>query len=870
MQAMPFMIKNTIINRLFGTKNDRTLRRIGSDLLKINALESVYSDLSQDELSLASSELRAKAIALGDTESLLCEAYALCREMSSRILGMRHYDVQIIGGLVLNEGNIAEMRTGEGKTLVATLPAYLNSLDGRQVHIVTVNDYLAKRDALLMKPLYEALGLKVGFLQSGMKGDERKKIYGDCHLVYGTNSEFAFDFLRDNIATSSDNLLQRKLAYVLIDEVDSILIDEARTPLIISGEGDINLSELDLLQDIVSTTKCKKVVEYDKDSSSEYLGYDAVLSIKNKGVHLTEQGFKQLEDGLISKGTIKEKEELYTQALLPLVDLYATMLRANNLFEKNKDYVVIDGKVQIVNQNTGRIELGRRWSDGLHQAMEAKEGVQVLADNKSLASISLQNFFRLYEKISGMTGTADTDAYELMEVYGLDVVVIPTHRPLIRDDQADRIFAKQGDKLQAVIDEIAKMHKRGRPVLVGTTSIEESENISERLKQIGDDQGYTSGLPHSVLNAKNHEHEASIVAMAGRPGAITIATNMAGRGTDIILGGNPKEIVKSLVLEDELSAQAIKRSCEVAAKEVAESGGLHVIGTSRNYSRRIDNQLIGRAGRQGDPGSSVFFVSLEDDFMKIFGGQRFTGLFNTLGLGNGESITHPFVNKAIRDAQGKIEKHHYAVRKDLLKYDDINNMQRKEVYTMRKDWLLSDDIADKSASFVAGSVEAMVDAFAPDGASFEDIDYKHIELSIEHHWGIKNNFSSFANKNTFNKEELQKYILELAMNEISRIISEVGLETYCSITRQVMIDIIDRHWIEQISMLDNLRAGIHLRGYAQKNPIQEYSLESLAMFKNMIELMKPEYLTNLFVFSNQSIEFIASMNRDVSPALESV
>ncbi len=850
------MKKNKLISRLFGTKNSRTLQKVRAVLSSVNALEPRLSVMSNEELFSLSASLKERAVAQSSVEGLLPEAYALCREMSSRVMGMRHYDVQVMGGIILNDGNIAEMRTGEGKTLVASLPAYLNSLAGKQVHVVTVNDYLAKRDALLMMPLYEALGLRVGYLQSKTKGDERREIYNNCDIIYGTNSEFAFDFLRDNIAPSKESLLQKGLYYVIIDEVDSILIDEARTPLIISGEGDINQDGIDMLKNLVERTKYITVVDFEKDDAQKYSQYDVILSLKNKSVHITEKGFKEIEDELTSLGVIASSSSLYSNQNLPVVDLFTTMIRANYLFEKNKDYVVVDGKIQIINQNTGRIENGRRWSDGLHQAVEAKEGVEILPDNRSLASISLQNFFRLYEKISGMTGTADTDAFELMEVYGLDVVVVPTHKPSLRKDMPDRIYAKKSSKIKGVIDEIIKQHKNGRPVLVGTTSVEESEMISSLLKEAGESSGISGGIPHNVLNAKNHEYEASIVAMAGRPGAITIATNMAGRGTDIILGGNHKELAKSLVTEDEAASAAIKESCLAAAKEVVELGGLCVIGTSRNNSRRIDNQLIGRAGRQGDPGSSVFFVSLEDDLMKIFGGERYISVFKTLGVGEDECITHPFVDKAIRDSQGRIEKHHYSTRKELLKYDDINNMQRKEIYSVRKEWLLCEDVKSKTEDFIVGAVNSMVDSFVPAGASYEDVDFKHIENCIASHWGIENDFSSLENMAVFSAEEIRKYILDKVHAETNRIIEQVGIDNFNSLSRQVMIEIIDRFWIEQISMLDNLRAGIHLRGYAQKNPIQEYSLDSLNMFKDMIGKMKSEFLSEIFVYSNQMIRYL--------------
>ncbi|MND12158.1 preprotein translocase subunit SecA [compost metagenome] len=850
------MQKNNLINRFFGTKNGRTLNKTRKVLDRVNSFSQQMMDLSDAELFERSVSLREKACTEPSLDDVLPEAFALCREVSGRVLGMRHYDVQVMGGIILNSGCIAEMRTGEGKTLVSSLPAYLNGLAGKQVHIVTVNDYLAKRDALLMMPLYEALGMSVGYLQSDMKSDERRAVYSGCNVIYGTSSEFAFDYLRDNIATSADSLLQKDLFYVIIDEVDSVLIDEARIPLVISREDEVRSSNIEILSPLVKSVSCMTVVDFDKNDPNQHSEQDVILSLKSKSAHITEKGFRALEQGLISANVIADAGELYTQTHLGLIELFSTMLRAIYLFEKDKDYVVVDGKVKIINQNTGRIEHGKRWNDGLHQAVEHKENLEILPDNKAMAAISLQNFFRLYEKISGMTGTADTDAYELMEVYGLDVVVIPTHRPLIRTDMPDQFYIKNDDKIQVIISEIISMHKSGRPVLVGTTSVEESEKISSRLRAIKDDSGYPDGLPHNVLNAKNHEQEASIVAMAGRPGAITIATNMAGRGTDIILGGNAKEIAKMLVLDDESSVSAIKESCHKAAKTVADNGGLHVIGTSRNYSRRIDNQLIGRAGRQGDPGSSVFFVSLEDELMKIFGGERFGALFKSIGMDEDQSISHPFIDKAIRDAQKKIEGQHYNIRKELLKYDDINNMQRHEIYAIRREWLQGNDIGTKAAEFMSGSLESAMNTFIPINACYEEVDFSHMELSIRSHWGIHNNLSAMANMDVFNPHEIRKLISEQVISATKEIEERIGTAHYQSLAQQVMIDIIDRYWIEQIGALNNLRDGIHLRGYAQKNPVHEYSLESLKMFTDMIEKMKAEYISNFFMYARQTIAYL--------------
>jgi preprotein translocase, SecA subunit len=846
------MIKK-VLRKVLGSKNQRTLKGFGDVIDKINSFEQEYSAFDDGLLKEKTDEFK-KRLSNGESiDKILPEAFAVCREMSKRVLGMRHYDVQMIGGIVLNGHNIAEMRTGEGKTLVATLPVYLNALTGEQVHVVTVNDYLARRDAELMRPLYEALGLRVGFLQSSMNNEERRFVYHLNDIVYGTNSEFAFDFLRDNMATSPDELLQRGLHFALIDEVDSILIDEARTPLIISGQGERDVKTIETSLLIAREFNVFILPESQKGQEDEYQHYDAIISEKGKQVKITENGYAKVESYLVKKDVIEHAGELYSQKFLHVLGLVSTTLKALHLYHNHVDYLVSDNKIKIINAHTGRLEEGRRWSDGLHQAIEAKEGVEILSDNQSLASISLQNFYRLYSKLAGMTGTADTEAFEFNEVYGMDVIVIPTHKPLLRFDARDHVFLSEQAKFNAVIADIEEKHLINRPVLVGTASVRESEILSQLLTE--------KGLIHNVLNAKNHEQEAGIIAQAGRPGAITIATNMAGRGTDIILGGNAKELISSIVEPEPDIIAAIKNNCLEANKIVLTAGGLHVIGTTRHDSRRVDNQLMGRSGRQGDPGSSIFYVSLEDELMRLFGGNKYMNMFRTLGIEDDDCITHRFIDKAIADAQHKVEQQHYNMRKELLKYDDINNMQRKEIYEMRKEWLMSTDVSKQAIEIIKMATTKVIDKYIPAGHFMETWDVQGIDDYLRFNWGVECNVVENSSHDSLSDDVIHQDIKDSVHNTIELISKELPKEAFEVLSKTLMLHVIDQHWREQIESLDQLREGIHLRGYAQKNPIQEYGLDSMEFFKSMIESIQERYATAFFRSMYETIHHYRLQNQ---------
>ncbi len=833
-----------VLTKIIGTKNERELKRLKPIVQRINELESQVQKLSDFELSKKTLEFKEQLEKGATLDEILPEVFAVVRETSRRVLGMRHFDVQIIGGIVLHEGKIAEMKTGEGKTLVATLPAYLNALTGKGVHIVTVNDYLAKRDAEWMGPIYKFLGITVGYLQNQMTDLERKRAYA-CDITYGTNSEFGFDYLRDNMKFSLEDMVQRGHYYAIIDEVDSILIDEARTPLIISGPSEESTDMYYFIDEIVR--KLNKDVHFSLDE-------------KNKNVILTEDGIAECEKLLGIKN-------LYNPRYVRLVHHIHQALRAHHLFKRDVDYVIKDGKVIIVDEFTGRLMPGRRWSEGLHQAIEAKERVRIEAENQTLAMITIQNYFRMYEKIAGMTGTAETEAAEFKEIYNLDVVVIPTHKPMIRVDYPDIVFRTQREKFEKVVEEIEKCYKEGRPVLVGTTSIEKSELISRMLKK--------KKIPHQVLNAKHHEKEAQIIAQAGRSYAVTIATNMAGRGVDILLGGNPEGLAKvQLIAEgydlseiderawNEVLAMARQGlnplskykdywakvlyekylECQKDAEKVKALGGLYIIGTERHESRRIDNQLRGRSGRQGDPGASRFFLSLEDDLLRLFGSEKLKGFMEKLGLPEGEPLEHPWLSKAIEQAQKRVEAYHFEIRKHLLEYDDVMNKQRETIYSQRKEILQNTSIKDWIISMIEEKCEELVEEVFLENKHLEE---QNIDILIQRFKEIFA-FAPVINRDTSRKEDLIKELKNNALQKYEEKEKNIGTETLRNLERYFLLSTIDNLWKEHLLMLDHLKESVGLRGYGQKNPLQEYKREAFYLFIDLMKKIKEITLSYLF------------------------
>ncbi|MFN4131978.1 MAG: preprotein translocase subunit SecA [Caldimicrobium sp.] len=832
-----------LITKIVGTKNERELKKLRPIVERINSLEAQIQKLSDSELSRKTFEFKERLAKGEGLDSLLPEAFAVVRETSRRVLGLRHFDVQIMGGIVLHQGKIAEMKTGEGKTLVATLPAYLNALTGRGVHIVTVNDYLAKRDAEWMGPIYRFLNLNVAYLLNGMEDHERKRAY-QADILYGTNSEFGFDYLRDNMKYSLEDMVQRDHYYAIIDEVDSILIDEARTPLIISGPSEESTDLYYYIDEIVR--KLKKDIHFTVDE-------------KSKSAHLTEEGISECE-------RLLGISNLYNPRYVRLVHHIHQSLRAHHLFKRDVDYVVKDGKVIIVDEFTGRLMPGRRWSDGLHQAIEAKERVRIEAENQTLAMITIQNYFRMYEKLAGMTGTAETEAAEFKEIYNLDVVVIPTHKPMIRIDYPDLVFRTFKEKIEKVVEEIEENYKKGRPVLVGTTSIEKSELISKLLKK--------RKIPHQVLNAKHHEREAQIIAQAGRSFAVTIATNMAGRGVDILLGGNPEGLAKAQLEAEgyELSeiperawneVLAMARQgldpttkyqdywakilylkyleCQEDAKRVKELGGLYIIGTERHESRRIDNQLRGRAGRQGDPGASRFFLSLEDDLLRLFGSEKLKSLMEKLGLPEGEPLEHPWLNKAIEQAQKKVEAYHFEIRKHLLEYDDVMNKQRETIYSQRKEILKSESIKDWILSMIEETIQELT--------NLNILEEKN--LSPE---GIENLLAQFKEIFNFkpslpeikNKSELINILLKEATKMYEQREKIIGPDLMRNLEKYFLLTTIDTQWKEHLLILDQVKEAVGLRGYGQKNPLQEYKREAFNLFLELMRKIREITLSYLF------------------------
>ena len=807
-----------ILSKIFGSSNDRTLKRARKVVGEIASFETQLKVLSSNELK-EKTEIFRERFSNGDSlDVLLPEAFAVVREVSCRVLDMRHFDEQMIGGMMLHEGKIAEMRTGEGKTLAATLPVYLNALSGKSVHVVTVNDYLAQRDSEWMGKLYNALGLSVGVIVSGMEHQNRKAAYA-CDITYGTNNEFGFDYLRDNMSFDFDQQVQRDLTFAVIDEVDSILIDEARTPLIISGPADDRSDIYTKMNDLVAVLVAQTGGDEIADASCDYS-----IDEKSRQVYLTESGHEHVERMLIDAGLLDTHDSLYSASNISLVHHVYAAIRAQSLFQRDVDYVIQNGQVVIVDEFTGRTMPGRRWSDGLHQAVEAKEGLVIQEENQTLASITYQNYFRLYDNLSGMTGTADTEAYEFQEIYNLEVVVIPTHKAMIREDYGDLVYLSQTEKFQAILEDIQNCVERGQPVLVGTTSIETSEYLSNLLKK--------NKIKHEVLNAKFHKQEASIIANAGTSGSVTVATNMAGRGTDIVLGGNPDFGSKELEETSKLS----EVNWEQSHQNVLDAGGLHIIGTERHESRRIDNQLRGRSGRQGDAGSSRFYLSLEDSLMRIFASEKVSGLMKKLGMDEGEAIEHPWVSKAIENAQRKVEGRNFDVRKQLLEFDDVANDQRTHVYAQRREIMQADSIRDMILQIRDDVVIELVDRHLFLDGDGDDWNLQALAK------GLKDEVSIYIEPDEFlnihDSSVLRDKILEGAEDVFIKKEEMVGYSAMREFEKSAMLQVLDTNWKEHLAAMDHLRQGIHLRGFAQKNPKQEYKREAFEMFSVMLDQIK--------------------------------
>ncbi|MEQ5222814.1 preprotein translocase subunit SecA [Providencia alcalifaciens] len=822
-----------LLTKVFGSRNDRTLRRLRKEVEKINQLEPEFEKLSDDELKAKTAEFRERLKQGESIENMIPEAFATVREASKRVFGMRHFDVQLIGGMVLNERCIAEMRTGEGKTLTATLPAYINALSGKGVHVVTVNDYLAKRDAENNRPLFEFLGLTVGINLPGMAPPAKRQAYAE-DITYGTNNEFGFDYLRDNMAFSPEDRVQRKLHYALVDEVDSILIDEARTPLIISGPAE-DSSDLYIKVDKL----IPKLVRQEKEDSDTFQG-EGHFSVdeKSRQVTITERGLVLVEELLAKAGLMDEGESLYSPSNIMLMHHVMAGLRAHALFTRDVDYIVKDNQVIIVDEHTGRTMEGRRWSDGLHQAVEAKEGVEIHNENQTLASITFQNYFRLYEKLAGMTGTADTEAFEFSSIYKLDTIVIPTNRPMVRKDMPDLVYMTEADKFEAIIEDIRDKTSKGQPVLVGTISIEKSELISHALTK--------AKIAHNVLNAKFHAMEADIIANAGQKSAVTIATNMAGRGTDIMLGGSWQSEVAALENPTQEQIDEIKANWKIRHDEVLAAGGLHIIGTERHESRRIDNQLRGRAGRQGDAGSSRFYLSMEDALMRIFASDRVTGMMKKLGMKPGEAIEHPWVTKAIANAQRKVESRNFDIRKQLLEYDDVASDQRRAIYAQRNELLDGGDIKETVDSIREDVFTTIIDAYIPPQSLEEMWDIDGLQKRLVNDFDLDLPIQEWLDKEPeLHEETLRERIMEKAVEIYQRKEEIVGAEAMRNFEKGVMLQTLDTLWKEHLASMDYLRQGIHLRGYAQKDPKQEYKRESFSMFANMLEALKYEVISTL-------------------------
>ncbi len=841
-------------SKIFGSRNDRLVKRMRKTADAITALEPEFEQLSDEALQAKTEEFRARLQQGTTLDDLLPEAFATVREAGKRVLDMRHYDVQMIGGMVLHSGKIAEMRTGEGKTLVATLAVYLNALAGKGVHVVTVNDYLARRDSAWMGKLYSFLGLTTGVVVPGMDYAAKREAY-NADITYGTNNEFGFDYLRDNMAFSAEDRVQRELNFAVVDEVDSILIDEARTPLIISGPAE-GSSEL--------YHRINELVPHLVRQESEEGAGDYSVDEKAKQVYLTEEGHQKVEGMLAEAGLLKEGASLYDAVNIGLMHHVNAALRAHVLFQRDVDYIVQDRQVVIVDEFTGRTMAGRRWSDGLHQAVEAKEGLPVQSENQTLASITFQNYFRLYHKLSGMTGTADTEAYEFQQIYGLEVVVIPPNKPTIRNDMGDLVYLTTEEKFDAIVEDIKDCKKRGQPVLVGTTSIEISEYLARHLKK--------EGIKHEVLNAKQHEREAEIVAQAGRPGAVTIATNMAGRGTDIVLGGNLQTELDALgEASEELRAQ-VTEAWRARHEEVLTAGGLHIIGTERHESRRIDNQLRGRSGRQGDAGSSRFYLSLQDNLMRIFASERVTGIMQKLGMEKGEAIEHPWVTRAIENAQRKVEGHNFDIRKQLLEYDDVANDQRKIIYEQRNELMAQDDISETIKVIRADVLNALIDGYIPPQSIEEQWDVPGLEEALEREFGVKLEVTQWLQSDeSLHEETLRERILAEMEKAYEAKEQQVGERVLRHFEKAVMLQVLDGLWKEHLAAMDYLRQGIHLRGYAQKNPKQEYKREAFELFTQLLDRIKHDVIgiiSKVQVRAEADVEAMEEQRRSEAPPVQ--
>ncbi|MDU9400091.1 preprotein translocase subunit SecA [Pseudomonas sp. zfem003] len=842
-----------LLKKLFGSKNEREVKRMTKAVQAINALEEQMVALSDEQLRAKTEEFKAR-VAKGETlDQILPEAFAVVREAGKRVMGMRHFDVQLIGGMTLHEGKIAEMRTGEGKTLVGTLPVYLNAMSCKGVHVVTVNDYLARRDANWMRPLYEFLGLTVGIVMPFQPPEEKRAAYA-ADITYGTNNEFGFDYLRDNMAFSLEDKFQRELNFAVIDEVDSILIDEARTPLIISGQAEDSSRLYQQINTLIP--RLKKHVEPEEGNVVQEGHY--TVDEKTRQVELNEQGHQYIEELLTQAGLLAEGESLYSAHNLGLLTHVYAGLRAHTLFHRNVEYIVQDGQILLIDEHTGRTMPGRRLSEGLHQAIEAKENLQIQAESQTLASTTFQNYFRLYNKLAGMTGTADTEAFEFHSIYGLEVVVIPTHRPIARKDFNDLVYLTQEEKYAAIITDIKECQATGRPILVGTASIDSSEYVSQLLTK--------AGIEHKVLNAKYHEREAEIIAQAGRPGAVTIATNMAGRGTDILLGGNWEVEVAALENPTEEQVAQIKAEWQKRHQQVIEAGGLHVIASERHESRRIDNQLRGRAGRQGDPGSSRFYLSLEDNLMRIFASDRVKNFMKALGMQQGEAIEHRMVTNAIEKAQRKVEGRNFDIRKQLLEYDDVANEQRKVIYHMRNSLLAAEDIGDTIAEFRQDVLGRTIDAHIPPQSLPEQWDVAGLEAALYSDFGIKLPVQQWLDEDDkLFEDTLREKILEQLVAAYNEKEELAGAEALRSFEKQMLLRVLDDLWKDHLSTMDHLRHGIHLRGYAQKNPKQEYKRESFALFQELMDSIRRDtirVLSHVQVRREDPVEEEARLRRE--------
>ncbi|MEJ5205851.1 preprotein translocase subunit SecA [Acinetobacter junii] len=852
----------SLIGGIFGTKNERELKRMRKIVEQINALEPTISALNDADLSAKTQEFKERFKNGESLNKLLPEAFAVCREAAKRVMGMRHYDVQLIGGITLHEGKIAEMRTGEGKTLMGTLACYLNALSGQGVHVITVNDYLAQRDAELNRPLFEFLGLSIGVIYSMQMPAEKAQAYL-ADITYGTNNEFGFDYLRDNMVFSLQEKKQRGLSYAIIDEVDSILIDEARTPLIISGQSEDSSHLYQLINSIPPTLKPQKE---EKVADGGHFWVDE----KQRSVEMTEVGYETVEQELIRMGLLAEGESLYSAANLNLVHHVTAAIRAHYLYQKNVHYIIgINPQTQkeeviIVDESTGRTMPGRRWSEGLHQAVEAKENMEIQPENQTLATTTFQNYFRLYKKLSGMTGTADTEAAEMKEIYGLDVVIIPTHRPMVRKDHNDLIYLNRNGKYNAIIEEITNIRKQGvAPILIGTATIEASEILSAKLLQ--------AGIQHEVLNAKQHEREADIIAQAGSPNAVTIATNMAGRGTDILLGGNWKAKLAKIENPTPEDEARLQTQWEKDHEDVLNSGGLHIIGSERHESRRIDNQLRGRAGRQGDPGVSRFYLSLEDDLMRIFAGDRVVAMMRAMGLQENEAIEHKMVSRSIENAQRKVEARNFDIRKNLLKYDDVNNEQRKIIYSQRDEILAESTLQDYIEEMHKEVMKGVIANFIPPESIHDQWDIPGLETALRTDLGIELPVQQWLDQDRrLDEEGLIARISDEVISRYRQRRTQMGDESAAMLERHFMLNSLDRHWKDHLAAMDYLRQGIHLRGYAQKNPEQEYKKEAFNLFVNMLGIIKSDVVTDLSRVHVPTAEELAELEAQQQRQAESM